>query len=51
MKILYVVEHYHPYIGGVEKLFKSLAEEVAKSVNEVTIVTTKHKKNLPSKEM
>ena len=51
MKILYVVEHYHPYIGGVEKLFKSLAEEVAILGNEVTVVTTKHKKNLPSKEI
>lgn len=37
MKILYVVEHYHPYIGGVEKLFKSLCEEVAAQSNDLTI--------------
>ena len=50
MKILYVVEHYHPYIGGVEKLFKSLCEEVAAQGDEVTVVTTLHKESLPQKE-
>lgn len=50
MKILYVVEHYHPYIGGVEKLFKSLCEDVAAQGDEVTVVTTLHKESLPQKE-
>jgi glycosyltransferase involved in cell wall biosynthesis len=50
MKILYVVEHYHPYIGGVEKLFKTLCEEVAAQGDEVTVVTTLHKESLPQKE-
>ena len=50
MKILYVVEHYHPYIGGVEKLFKTLCEEVAAKGDEVTVVTTLHNKSLQQKE-
>ena len=50
MKILYVVEHYHPYIGGVEKLFKTLCEEVAAQGDEVTVVTTLHNKSLQQKE-
>ena len=50
MKILYVVEHYHPYIGGVEKLFKTLCEEVAAQGDEVTVVTTLHNKRLQQKE-
>lgn len=50
MKVLFVLEHYHPYIGGVERLFKLLCEEVA-LINQVTVITTQHKKKLPQTEI
>ena len=28
MKVLFVLEYYYPNIGGVEKLFKTLAESL-----------------------
>ena len=40
MKILFVVEHYHPYIGGAETLFKNLCEGLAKRGHKVTVVTS-----------
>ena len=41
MKILFVLENYHPKIGGVETLFKQLVEELAKEEdNQVFVVTT-----------
>ena len=47
MRILYVLEHYYPHIGGVEKLFQGLAEALAKEGHNVTVVTTRHRKGLP----
>lgn len=43
MKILFVIENYPPHIGGVEAMFKNLAEGLAKK-HEVTIITHKPKK-------
>jgi glycosyltransferase involved in cell wall biosynthesis len=51
MKILYVVEHYHPYIGGVEKLFQNLCESVVLQGHEPIVVTSKHSDDLPDKEV
>ena len=51
MKILYVLEYFHPHIGGVETLFKSLTENVIDQGHSVTVITNKYDKNLPSKEM
>jgi glycosyltransferase involved in cell wall biosynthesis len=51
MKVVFVLEHYYPYLGGAEKLFKQLAEALAKHGNEVTVVTTKFKPNLPKAEI
>lgn len=45
MKILFVLENYYPNIGGVETLFKNLAEQLVSLDHEVTIITT-----LPNKE-
>jgi len=39
MKILFVLEFYPPHIGGVEIVFKNLAEGLVKEGHEVTIVT------------
>jgi len=41
MNILFVVEHYPPYIGGAETLFGNLAEQLAKNGHEVRVVTTR----------
>ena len=38
MKILFVIENYAPHIGGVETLFKNLAEGLARK-HDVTIIT------------
>ena len=50
MKILYVLEHYHPYIGGAEKLFQDVAERMSAQGHDITVVTTKFHQNLPSEE-
>jgi D-inositol-3-phosphate glycosyltransferase len=51
MKILFVLEHYVPHIGGVEVLFKNLAEGLAARGHAVKIITlrlpgTKEKENI-----
>jgi glycosyltransferase involved in cell wall biosynthesis len=51
MKILFVLELYYPNIGGVEKLFKNLADELVKGGHEILVVTAKYRKNLPSYEV
>jgi glycosyltransferase involved in cell wall biosynthesis len=50
MKILFVLELYHPNIGGIEKLFKSLAEALAAQGHEVCVITTRFRKDLPARE-
>ena len=50
MKILLVLEHYHPYIGGVEKLFKELSQSLASQGHSVRVVTTRFRKDLPLRE-
>ena len=50
MKILFVLDHYYPYLGGGEKLFQSLAESLA-THHQVTVVTTKHHKSLKKREV
>ena len=39
MKILFVLEHYPPYIGGAENLFKNLAEILVKNKHECSVIT------------
>ncbi len=50
MRILYILEYYYPNIGGVEKLFKNLAESRVSQGDEVTVITTLFNKNLPKEE-
>ena len=50
MKILFILEHYYPYVGGAEQLFKSVAEGLADKGHEVRILTTLYDKKLPQKE-
>lgn len=40
MKILYVVGHFIPHVGGVEILFNQLAQGMLKSGHEVRVVTS-----------
>lgn len=39
MKILFVIENYLPHIGGVEMVFKNLAEGLVKRGHSATIIT------------
>lgn len=50
MKILFVLEHYFPYIGGVETLFQSLTESLVKEGHSVLVVTTRFDKSLAKAE-
>lgn len=50
MKILFVLEHFYPYIGGAEKLFYVLTTNLAKKGFEVVVVTTQYDNSLPSEE-
>jgi glycosyltransferase involved in cell wall biosynthesis len=51
MKILFVLEHFYPYIGGAEKLFYVLSKSLVKEGFEVTVVTTLFDKKLPAEEV
>lgn len=51
MKILFVLENYYPNIGGVETLFKHLAEQLVRDGHQVTVLTTLVDKNSPKKEV
>lgn len=51
MKILFVQEYYYPYIGGIENLFKFLAEKLIERGHEVYVVTSKYDKKLPNTEV
>lgn len=51
MRVLFVLEHFHPYIGGVETLFASLAVSMVNNGHRVSVVTTRHDPILPSYEL
>lgn len=50
MTILFVLENYYPHIGGVETLFKLLAEKLAEQDHRVIILTTQLEAEHPRKE-
>ncbi|MEL6654987.1 MAG: glycosyltransferase family 4 protein [Bacteroidota bacterium] len=50
MRIVFVLEHYYPYLGGAEKLFRQLAEEFAQAGHTITVVTTRYQPELPKRE-
>lgn len=43
MKICFILEYYHPHIGGVEYLFKTLTEGLRKRGYEITVLTRRLK--------
>ncbi|MEZ4883094.1 MAG: glycosyltransferase family 4 protein [Chitinophagales bacterium] len=51
MKILFVLEHFYPYIGGAEKLFYVLTTALAKNGYKVVVVTTRFEKELSKEEV
>ncbi len=51
MRILFIVEHYYPYIGGAEELWRNLAEHLVKESHHVSVLTTRYDKTLPEKEI
>lgn len=50
MKILFVLEHFDPYLGGAEKLFLQVTKLLAEHGHEVTVVTTLFRADLPKVE-
>lgn len=50
-KILFVLEHFYPYIGGAEKLFYVLTTALVKRGYEITVITTQFDKELRKEEM
>ena len=50
MKILFVLEFYAPHVGGVETLFTSLAENLARKGHHITVLTQQHDSALPTFE-
>jgi glycosyltransferase involved in cell wall biosynthesis len=39
MRILFVLDYFHPHIGGVENLFKSLAQALVQRGHLVSVIT------------
>ncbi len=50
MKILLILEYYHPHIGGIETLFKGLVDELISAGHTVTIITNRFRSDLPGRE-
>ena len=50
MKILLVLEYFYPHIGGVEELFKQLADQLINRGHTVRVITCKYSNTLQSKE-
>src|SRR4051794_38391456 len=49
-RILFVLEHFPPYIGGVETLFGQLTHALAKQGHTVCVVTL-HLRGTPAREV
>lgn len=50
MKILFILELFQPHVGGVEILFDNLIKWLVSQWNEVKVLTSKFRKDLPSYE-
>jgi len=42
MRILFVLEHFHPYVGGAEELFLKLTTALVNEGYDVSVVCTRH---------
>ena len=50
MRIVQVAPFFYPHAGGVESHVRTLAGELAREGHEVTIVTSRFRRDLPSSE-
>lgn len=50
MRILFILENYYPNIGGVETLFKSLAEKLTLEGHSITVLTNQFDPSLAKEE-
>lgn len=50
MRIAQVSPWFSPHVGGVESHVRSLSKELARRGHEVTVVTSRHDRSLPSEE-
>lgn len=50
MNILFLTRLYWPHVGGVEKHIREISLRLIKDGHEITVITTKHKKNLKDEE-
>lgn len=50
MRILFILEYYYPNIGGVEKLFKDLAENLVVNGHEIMVITNRFDSSLKKEE-
>lgn len=50
LHVLFVLENYWPNVGGVEQLFKQLAENLDSQGHRVTIITTRLSRSHPARE-
>ncbi len=51
MKLLFVLEHYYPYIGGAENLFTALTRKLVKNGHTITVITSLYDRSLPLREV
>ena len=49
MRICFILDYYYPHMGGVEYLFKNLAEGLCREGHEITVLT-RHLPGSPHKE-
>lgn len=43
LRVLYVLDFFHPHIGGVPTVFRNLCQEVVRLGHDVTVVTSKER--------
>ena len=51
MKLLFILEYYHPHIGGVERLFKQLTTALVTEGHDVVVLTNRYDTTLANKEI
>lgn len=49
--VLFILEYYYPHLGGVETLFRSLAESLIDQGYKVTVLTNRYDHKLPAREI
>jgi glycosyltransferase involved in cell wall biosynthesis len=50
MRVIFIATHYHPYIGGIEYVVKSVAERLAKTGNDISVLCGDSKIASPKEE-